>query len=69
MARWLDEGREKADKPRTLELLRQFNARIAELNVGSSRPPPRIARGGREPLTPATGRVPKRRARYETIAL
>lgn len=29
------EEREKADKPRMLELLRQLNARIAELNDGS----------------------------------
>lgn len=35
VACWFDEEREKADKPRTLELLRQLNARIAELNDGS----------------------------------
>lgn len=32
---WFDEECEKADKPRILELLRQPNARIAELNDGS----------------------------------
>lgn len=35
VACWFDEEREKADKPRMLELLRQLNARIAELNDGS----------------------------------
>lgn len=35
VACWFDEEREKADKPRMLELPRQLNARIAELNDGS----------------------------------
>lgn len=35
VACWFSEEREKADKPRMLELLRQLNARIAELNDGS----------------------------------
>lgn len=35
VACWFDEEREKADKPRMLELLRQLNAHIAELNDGS----------------------------------
>ena len=32
---WFNEEKEKADKPRMLELLRKLNARIAELNDGS----------------------------------
>lgn len=32
---WFNEEKEKADKPRMLELLGKFNARIAELNDGS----------------------------------
>lgn len=34
-AYWLNEKREKADKPRMLELLGKLNARITELNDGS----------------------------------
>lgn len=71
MACWLDEERKKADKPRMLELLHQLNARIAKLNDG---PPAALThRPWRAravcPLTPAMGRVPKRRVRYETIVL
>ncbi len=32
---WFNEEKEKADKPRMLELLGNLNARIAELNDGS----------------------------------
>lgn len=32
---WFNEEKEKADKPRMLELLGKLNARIAELNDGS----------------------------------
>ena len=32
---WFNEEKEKADKPRMLELLGRLNARIAELNDGS----------------------------------
>ena len=32
---WFNEEKEKADKPRMLELLRKLNARINELNDGS----------------------------------
>ena len=32
---WFNEGQEKADKPRMLELLGKLNTRIAELNDGS----------------------------------
>lgn len=32
---WFDEERERADKPRMLELLAKLNARLAEINDGS----------------------------------
>ena len=32
---WFNEEKERADRPRMLELLRRLNARIAELNDGS----------------------------------
>ncbi len=32
---WFDEERERADKPRMLELLGKLNARLAEINDGS----------------------------------
>lgn len=35
LPRWFNEEREKADKPRMLELPGKLNARIAELNDGS----------------------------------
>lgn len=32
---WFDEERERADKPRMLELLAKLNARLSEINDGS----------------------------------
>lgn len=71
MACWFDKKREKADKPRMLELLRRLNACVAELNGGSSCRPRASPVAGASHLAAYArhGTRPKRHARYEAIVL